>query len=148
LSDIQSRYLPLLKKCGFTVRIPSEEEVIDLCASQINQEEKRNVKYSGDPLDLVFTCFDITHNYFFASDKYARILTFKQRCPILSTQTLRIKALLNAGLAFDYDVIVNIQKTDKQSEARKLRLQKRWNHSMKMDLASGGAGVNETPWMG
>ena len=136
LTEIQDKYISYLKKVGFSISIPSEQETIDLIASQINAKEIHGVDFSTK-YDL---CCELEKkwDYLKINDKYMRIITFKaENFPEFVNPTI-IKHILKANLCFEYDVITNIQVCEKSDEVKGLKRRKNVMRALKVDLVSGG----------
>jgi len=131
LKEIQEKYRYYLQKADFEVIQPSEEEVIDFVASQINQEVLKNVKFETKH-DLTHCCMKKAYNHLQIGDKYFKFITLKNE-PEFVRPTL-IKYLTNAELNFEYDVIVNLKILDKHNQTQKLKTQKRVTRALKFDL--------------
>lgn len=134
LEEIEDTYYSYLKRANLKPELPSEQEVKNLCASQISGKEIREVK--GDTKeDLIFADFTNYEEYFtLTSDatKYVRAISFKMKnFPEYVYPTL-ITYLLRKDLPFVYDIITNIKKLDKSKEIPQLKLKRNTNKGMKV----------------
>lgn len=129
LDELQEMYALILDRAGLKVRIPTKQEVIDLCASQINACEIRNAK------TLVLSDVKIEEDHFKIygeTSKYVRAVSFKTKCFPEEVYPTLISMLTE--FPYVYDIIVNFQKLNKSNEVRQLKLARNTNRGMRVGL--------------
>lgn len=131
LDEKEEMYKLILERL-FKVKIPETQEVIDLCASQINATEVRNIKATNkESLIISDVKNEEDHFIIYHGDrkKYVRAVSFKMSNFPESVFPTIISNICN--LPFVYDIITNIQKLNKSTEIQKLKIARNTNHSMR-----------------
>lgn len=131
LDELEELYKLILERTGLKAKTPSTQEVIDLCASQINATEIRNIKAdSKESIILSDVKNSEDHFVVYGKDrKYLRAVSFKMSNFPEAVYPTIISYI--SDLPFTYDIIVNIQKLNKSTEVQKLKIARNTNRSMR-----------------
>ncbi len=126
MKDLQDKITMYLRNVGLDPKIPTENEVVDLVASSINQGSVRGVKFDG-PNDLIIDDFqkDPKFKYLYINNRYFGVITLKKE-PSFVNITI-VKELIRSKLEeldYEYDIVVNIRKLNSSFERKKLELKR------------------------
>lgn len=122
LKMMENYYLNYLRRLKIDIKKLEEQETIDFLFNQINLNDDKNNKFRFKE-DLI--CNDLLDydDYLKINNKYLRILTFNmkpEQKPEITEPTI-IKKIMLADLDFEYKIVVNIKKLDKEIQKKEIR---------------------------
>lgn len=104
-----------LRKAGIYSQKPDHNEVCELIGSTLNLEPVKCITYQSNQ-DFILSDLEINKDYLYVNGKYARVVTFKKEKEPEEVYITIINELINSNLLFDYDLVLNIRKIDKEKE--------------------------------
>lgn len=129
LTELEDYYINYLEKLKLDIKIPDEQETIDFLCNQINISNNNDNIFKTKE-DLVKSDFQIKENFIKNNNKYLKILTFKSR-PERTIPTF-IKKLMLKDLNFEYKIVLNIKKLNKEEQKAKIKTERQIKYGLKM----------------